>query len=105
MNWTISKPTKWILLLAFGLLFLAACTGSEQTNTPSIPDPTGISTPEAVTTATPTSFVHPTTEPGIPLAASVNGQGITLAEYQAELARARSASETGLTSYTDEDVL
>lgn len=97
--------TKLIILPAFSLLFLVACNGSEPINTPTVTRPQENSTIELVATATDEPFALPTTEPGIPLAANVNGQGISLAEYQAELERAQAASETGLVTYTEEDVL
>jgi peptidyl-prolyl cis-trans isomerase C len=91
--------------MVFSLLFLAACNGSSPTDTPPIPGSRESSTPEMETTTTSVPFTHPTTEPGIPLAASVNGQAITLTEYQDELERAQVASETGLLTYSEEDVL
>jgi peptidyl-prolyl cis-trans isomerase C len=105
MKWKASNFTKRIFLLVFSFLFLAACNDNEPINSPPLTSPQGSSTPETELTATPESFIHPTTEPDIPLAATVNGQAITLAEYQAELERARAASDTGLVTYTEEDVL
>lgn len=87
-----------------GILLLAACNNG-TTTTPDTPVPETSVTPASVATATLTAIAPPTTDPSIPLAASVNGQGISLEEYQAELARAQAASETGLTAYTEEDVL
>lgn len=97
---------KYLLLLVFSVLSLIACqAGANYTNTPTSISTQVNPTPEDEITATLDAPEFPTTEPGIPLAASINGQGITLSEYQAELDRAKSASETGLISYSEEDVL
>ncbi len=84
-----SKPrfsTQLILVLVFGL---SACTSLGPTNTP---------TPE-LPTLTP---VPPTATPP-PSAASVNGEYITLTEFQAELARYKSAQTALGIIVTDED--
>lgn len=80
--------TGWLLLLLVGLLLpLAACSRGgeppEATFTTSNDEPSA--TLESTATSTP-----PTATPE-PLAARVNDQGITLAEYQAELSRYQSA--------------
>jgi peptidyl-prolyl cis-trans isomerase C len=62
------------------LLLLGACRGNGSTATSSSPPS---ATPEPTATSTP---VLPTPTP-VPLAARVNGEPITLAEFQAELAR------------------
>ena len=105
MIWKASIFTKQISLLVFILLFMAACSSSELTTTPPVSSSQVSSTPEVDTAVTLTPFGPSTIEPGVPLAASVNGQGITLEEYQAELERALAASETGLATFTEADVL
>ena len=87
------------------LLFLSACKGAEIISTTPDLSTEVISTPKVDDTATLTPFSPATIEPGVPLAASINGQGITLEDYQAEWELARVASETGLVTYTEEDVL
>lgn len=70
--------------LALGLgLVLAACAAPQPTLTPAAP-PANTLPPPALATATLTPAPSPTPEP---LAARVNGQTISLAVYQAELAR------------------
>lgn len=84
-----SKPrfsTQLILVLVFGL---SACASLGPTNTP---------TPE-LPTLTP---VPPTATPP-PSAATVNGEYITLTEFQAELARYKSAQTALGIIVTDED--
>ena len=90
------SPIKLVILI-FAALLLSACNGET-------PSPTGISqptaqsaeatnTPAILPTATPTP--EPTATP-VPLAAVVNGESITLAEFEAELSRYQtSAQETG----------
>lgn len=84
---------KISLLILLSLLALTACNGlgaAQSTQTPALP-PTQTPLPP-----TPS----PTAEP---LAARVNGEGILLADYQAELARFQAAlAETGKTA-TDEE--
>jgi peptidyl-prolyl cis-trans isomerase C len=105
MNWKTSKTIKWILLIALGSVLLFACNGGETSNTPTVQVLANTATTEVGTTATPELLTYPTTEPGVPLAASVNGQGISMADYQAELERAQATSENGLIPFSDEDVL
>ncbi|HTX78810.1 MAG TPA: peptidylprolyl isomerase [Longilinea sp.] len=71
----MQKRNAYIVLLATAALLLAGCTGLFVKSTIT-PIPTEVPTP----TATPE-----------PLAASVNGEGITLAEYQSELQRFQGA--------------
>lgn len=105
MNEISQNSIKNISLLILITLFLSACTGAEIISTTPVLSTKTISTPLMDDTTTPTPFGPATIEPGIPLAASINGQGITLEEYQVELVLARAASETGLITYTEEDVL
>ncbi len=105
MTW---KKLHYLIQNGFFLLAiigLVACNNGTNTATPEVSDPAASFTPTSVATATFTPSAPPTTDPGTPLAASVNVQGITLEEYQAEVERARAASETGLKTYTEEDVL
>ncbi len=93
---------KFIFLLAGIPLLLAGCDSPAETATPSVP---AEEIPPSEAVPTPTPFAPPSpTAPDIPLAASVNGQGITLEEYQAEVRRAQAASDTGL-AYSETDVL
>lgn len=85
-----SKPrsllTQLILFLALGL---SACASFAPTNTP---------TPEP-----PTSTPLPPTPTPPPSVASVNGEYITIAEFQAELGRYKAAQTALGLSFTDED--
>jgi peptidyl-prolyl cis-trans isomerase C len=83
--------------LWFGLLALIG-TACQLGNPPSPPSPSdSIATTSSppVSTTVPTTTVEPSATP-LPLAARVNGEEITLAEYQAELALYRAASGTDL---------
>lgn len=85
-------------------MVLATACGVATSSTSTSPPaevPTASIPLEASPTATP--FVPSPTPP--PLAAEVNGEGITMAEYQAELARFRAASGTGMATYGEEKVL
>ena len=94
---------KLITLLLLFMLLLTACDGDT-------PSPTGISHPTTVivvATGTPaiSPTVTPTPEPTatpVPLAARVNGEALTLAEFEAELARYQaSLQETGTNLATE----
>jgi peptidyl-prolyl cis-trans isomerase C len=103
MNWKISFPKKFGLLILFSLFLLSACNGTESTSTPEIATPETSATPISEVISTP---IAPTTaDPNIPLAASVNGQGIWLEDYQAEIQRTQAASGSGLVDFSEEDVL
>lgn len=83
------RKNQLILISLVALLALAACSGGRN------PQPTLIS-------ASPTVEPTPTSTPE-PLAARVNGDGISLADFQAELGRFQAAlAETGGTA-TDEE--
>jgi peptidyl-prolyl cis-trans isomerase C len=88
-------PAKLIWTAIF-LLFLASCSRGGPAPEASVPAPPGEPSATAQLTATP---AIPTATPE-PLAARVNGEGITLAEYQAELSRYQAAVGREL---TDED--
>ncbi len=80
------KPLSPFLLFAyiFLALTLAACSGENAAPTASSP-----------TLAPPTETLPPPSETPIPLAATVNGESITLDEFNAEVERYK-ASQTGL---------
>ncbi|MCX6058307.1 MAG: SurA N-terminal domain-containing protein [Chloroflexi bacterium] len=78
--------TQLILILVFGLI---ACASFGTSSTPQPPIPTG--TPEPPT-ATP-----------VPSIATINGEYISLAEFQAEIARYQSAQSTPGNTVTDEE--
>jgi parvulin-like peptidyl-prolyl isomerase len=83
-----------IIGLIFIFIFLVAC-GGDDASTPQPTEATVAELPEAGTTTqteSPTEMptetaVPPTATPTEPLAATVNGQAITLSEYERELAR------------------
>lgn len=94
---------KLITLLLLFTLLLTACDGDT-------PSPTGISQPTTVSVvATDTPAIPPTVTPTpeptatlVPLAARVNGEALTLAEFEAELARYQaSLQETGTNLATE----
>lgn len=81
---TYAHNLEALLLLVTFTLLLAACNGGGPTPAPILASPT-----QPSPTETPTPVI-PSPTP-LPLAARVNGEGITLEEFQAELARYRSA--------------
>lgn len=83
-----SKKIIWILLTLLTALGLSACA---SLSTPEI-----VSTPTASQTSTP----EPATATPEPLALSVNGESITLAEFNAEVAR-YTAAQTALGKTVD----
>lgn len=96
---------KHIGLFLLFIFLLTACTNGTVTSSPLTPEAGTSTIPVGSETATVTPDSSPTTDPDIPLAASVNGQGITLEEFQAEVERALTISDAGLTTYTEDDVL
>jgi parvulin-like peptidyl-prolyl isomerase len=98
----IQKQMTLILLSASFILGFSACSDNTGSQTPLATEPTFTSSTEPAITNTPSA---PPTTPNAPLAASINGQGLTLDEYQAEISRAQSASSLGLAAYSDADVL
>ena len=90
-----------LLLLIFLTILLAACNGDSTTSPTSLP-----SEPAATATLSPdqpTATPAPPTATPEPLAALVNGEGLTLAEYNAELARYQAAqAESGTNLATEE---
>ncbi len=95
MKKNILVITLFILIL---LLFPTACNAPLHT-----PTLAATSTPSPTPTDTPTP-VPPTPTP-IPMAAYVNGEGISLAEYQAELTRYQAGFGTDLATDWKERVL
>lgn len=88
----------WVFTLALLIVGIVACSDNDQTPT-ELPS----STPPPIPTLTRTPF-QPTPTPS-PLAASVNGEEITLADYQAELARFQAAVGTYLATEDELRVL
>jgi len=99
------KQMTLFVLLAFFTVWFSACNNSSDsvTHTPLNAEPTATIFAETASTSTP--FLPATADPGVPLAASINGQGLPLDEYQAELSRAQATAGTGLATYSDDDVL
>lgn len=92
--------------LWFGILFLLlfACSGgTDETPTASLPEVT--TSPTLIADPTPSYTPEQPSPTPAPLAASVNGDGITLAEFQAELARYQAAVGRELVSDDEELVL
>ncbi|RME06432.1 MAG: hypothetical protein D6803_06495 [Anaerolineae bacterium] len=85
---------KRISLLIAALLTLAACNAGGEALAP----------PATPTTA-PTATLPPPSATPIPLAASVNGEGILLAEFQAEVARFQMAVGTDPTAEDESRIL
>ena len=95
------KGLRWLIIL---LVFLAACGRASPTAvTPSAPPSTIAAAPSSVPSAA-TLPPTPTPTQG-PLAARVNNQGITLAEYQSELERFQQATGGELTDADRQKVL
>jgi peptidyl-prolyl cis-trans isomerase C len=92
------KNLAYAIALYLLLLFLAACNAPLHTPTLAL-----TSTPSP--TPTPTSTPVPPTPTPIAMAALVNGEGIPLAEYQAELARYQAALGTNLATDWQKKVL
>lgn len=99
-----------LALLLFIMLTVTACTnGTLGTPSPELeiatPSDTSVET-STEKTNTPSPEVVPLSEtPSAPLAVLVNGEGIPLDDYQAELARFQASAGTGLATYGEEVVL
>lgn len=87
------------LALVATLLFLLAACGQET------PTPVMIPATGTPTVLAPTPSTVPSSPTPAPLAARVNGEGLTLAQFQAELERYRSASGAELTAEDRQRVL
>ena len=102
--WQLFQSFKRVCLL---LVFLAAagCGGRSETTTPTMPGTSSAPTPKNSTVeAIPTLTLSPTSTPTPePLAAIVNGEPITMAEFTAELGRYQRAKgdETGTNLATE----
>lgn len=92
------KKINLAIIFFSAILFLAGCNAPLRTSTPA-----ATSTPIPTPTDTPTP-IPPTPTP-IPMAALVNGEGITLAEYQAEMVRYQSGYGTNLATDWQKRVL
>lgn len=97
-----TRSSKLLLLagLAAVLLLLAACGNGDGTPTTAAPPDQATPT---LALDTPTS--PPPTPTPQPLAGTVNGEGITLEEYEAELERARAAAGTDLATDLEKRVM
>jgi peptidyl-prolyl cis-trans isomerase C len=105
MTWKVSIHKRSIFILIISHLLLSACDGNVPTNSQIVPNPTITATLQASITTPSTVSPSPTTDPATPLAAIVNGQAITMTEFQAEFNQALAASETGLLDFTKDDIL
>lgn len=85
---SVLKPKH--LLVLFAYLFLAACS-------------VGTATPPASPTPAPTETLPPPTKTPVPLAAAVNGEAITLGEFNVELERYKAAQVVLGTFISDEE--
>ncbi len=86
---------RWLqMLIGIGLIGLSLAACSQPTSTPE---------PTPQPSATPTLSLPTATS--VPLAASVNGESITLAEFQAELARYQMAFGTELATQAQQNVI
>lgn len=81
--------TKGLFILLPIVILVTACRGIPVTNTP-VPTEAAVSTPLPTAAETSVTPTNPSTQ--APLAASVNGHGITLAEFETELALYQLAS-------------
>jgi len=91
-----NKTVSFVLCII--LFVLAACNAPLRTPTPAL-------TPTPSPTLTPTPTPIPPTPTPIPLAVRVNGEGIPLAEYQAEMTRYQAAFGTNLATDWQKRVL
>jgi peptidyl-prolyl cis-trans isomerase SurA len=97
------KPSKIPSLLLFLALagLLAACNGDSTASLTALPSESAAT--ETRSPDQPTDTPAPPTAIPEPLKATINGEGLTLAEYQAELARFQAAqAEAGTILATEE---
>lgn len=93
------RQRQLLILLWMLSLFLVACgTGKQIPITPLIPTTTSTIT----ATVTPTPVPATPTPTPLPLAARINGEALTLAEYQAELSRYQAAQQAAGTKLAPE---
>lgn len=106
------KPKNPLFSILLGIIFLmmAACDAASETAVV-LPSSTNTASPATQTLAldsakpSQTPVLSIPTETPIPLAARVNGEGISLAVYESELARFRAYSGTRLATYEESKVL
>ncbi len=94
--------TKGLIGLIALVTIFTACGRAAETSTPTPPEVEDSTQAPTVTEVSPTPTVSPTDEP---LAARVNDQGITLAEYESELALFQLAKGLELTPEDRQRVL
>lgn len=100
---------SFVFFILISLMWLAGC----QNNTVGTPTPalswqvpTDTESPgDSETVSTPSNTPASPTETSEPLAALVNGEGITMAEYEAEVARFNAAGGTELVTISEEDLI
>lgn len=92
------KKKKIFVMVCSFFFVLAACNAPLRT-----PTPAATLTPSATPTSTPTPF--PPSPTPVPLAARVNYEDLSLAEYQAEMARYQAAFGTNLATDWQKHVL
>jgi peptidyl-prolyl cis-trans isomerase C len=90
----------WVFVLA---VFLSSCS-KEPVSIPAVGSPAVSETPLGPVVALTSTPFSPSATP-VELAAQVNGEGIPLIDYQAELSRFDASSGTGLVTYGPEKVL
>jgi parvulin-like peptidyl-prolyl isomerase len=103
----LPKALLWVVMFFLGLA-LASCTNgetmpSEEPTQVTITGTSEVELEEPTVTLTPTTFL-PSDTPS-PLALQINGEGILLEDYEAELARYRAAVGTGLATFDEDAVL
>ena len=87
----------WLLPVACSIMifWLVGCRRTLDPPPTSLPEPSVLPTNQPqIATLTPTAVSPPTSTP-LPLAAIVNGEGILLSDFQAELERFRRAKDNG----------
>ena len=96
----------WIVSLILAI-WLVSCKAGEPSSTGAAPNPevtfSAVADQTPVADVTQTPFMPPAPSSDEDRAAEVNGLGITMSEYQRELAMAEAAGGTGLATYNSED--
>lgn len=97
-----------LAMVAGLLILLSGCVNGETTQ-PTLPTATGsigaAPTTPSDPTFTPAPFATEEVSTQEPLAVRVNGEGISLALFQSEIARYQGLPGTGLATYSDEEIL
>jgi peptidyl-prolyl cis-trans isomerase C len=96
---SISRQKLILFVIGLSIVSLAACTKTTPIATSAI---TATITTEAMVSPEPSPTPVPPSPTPIPLAAIINGEPITLAEYQAELARFQASMEITGTNLASE---